>query len=127
MKYLSIGLGVILLCAFLFYMFVPKPDYSVVSGGTFNQDVYVFITKDTAMVRGYSLNADFNSLGCTVDEDGVIIVWFPEYPTKGLLAHEMGHATYMILNRCGVPHTDDTDEVYAYQINYLIDEFYGRR
>lgn len=128
MKYVYIGLAIFastFLAVVLLYN--PKQDYFVIEGGTFGQNVFVFITEDTSMVREYSVGMNFDSAACTVEEDGVVIMWFPKNPTKGLLAHEMEHATYMILNRCGVPHTDDTDEVYAYQINYLIDEFYGRR
>ena len=98
------------------------PDYYVIDGGTFDQNVYVFITEDTTMVREYSPNMDFNSAGCTVGGD-IIMVWFPKKPDAGLLAHEMTHVTEALLVNVGVPHSEDTEEVYAYEVQYLINKF----
>ena len=124
-KYLVLSLLSIVLL--LWVTIQPIEDYRVRDGGTFSQNVYVFVSKDTAMVREYSPNADFNSEAFTVNEDGVIIVWFPFPPTEGLLAHEMEHATMMILSTCGVPHTGDTDEVYAYELQYLINGYHKEK
>ncbi len=35
------------------------------------------------------------------------------------LVHETGHLTFQILQRVGVPHTEDTDEVYQYVQEFL--------
>ena len=35
------------------------------------------------------------------------------------LVHETGHLTFQILTRVGVPHTEDTDEVYQYVQEFL--------
>ena len=123
-KYVVLSLFFIVLL--LWVALRPVENYRVISGGTFSKNVYLFVTEDTAMVREYSPNADFNSEAFTVNEDGVIIVWFPFPPTEGLLAHEMEHATMMILSTCGVPHTGDTDEVYAYELQYLINEYHKK-
>ncbi|MEI6186976.1 MAG: hypothetical protein WCP46_00545 [Alphaproteobacteria bacterium] len=109
-------------------VFIPTPvkKYIEMDGGTFDVSITVFITKDTSLVREYSSTMDFNSSACTADEDGVIMVWFPSYPSQDLLTHEMTHVNEFILHDVGVPHSEDTDEVYAYEMGYLIKEFYKK-
>lgn len=36
-----------------------------------------------------------------------------------LLIHELQHAVYMILSRCGVEHTLASDELFSYYLSYL--------
>lgn len=38
------------------------------------------------------------------------------------LVHELSHATYFILSKVGVQHTDSSDESYAYVLGYLMQE-----
>lgn len=52
-----------------------------------------------------------------------IIVWLPHKPkTDGEMAtlvHEVCHATSVLLRSVGIKHTPDTEEVYAYTMEYL--------
>lgn len=102
----------------------PKnKDYTYINGGTFDQNIAVFITNDTALVREYSVTMDFNSSACTVDEDGLIMMWFPSIPDNSLIAHELTHVNQFLLQDAGVTYSENTDEVYAYEMAYLTKEF----
>lgn len=37
-----------------------------------------------------------------------------------ILSHEIEHAIYFILNKCGVQHTEASDELYGYYQQYLM-------
>ena len=59
--------------------------------------------------------------------DGFIIVRFrgkikKEPDTLGLVAHEAYHAAYAVLNKIGVQPGFETEEVYAYLIQFLVRE-----
>ena len=55
-----------------------------------------------------------------------VIVHLPEKPknNKGIstLTHELFHASSFILEGAGIPHTNDTEEAYAYLLEYLVTE-----
>jgi hypothetical protein len=127
---LAIVAVVLFLGAFFFYYGYKsgksptKEEYYTIDAGTFDNNIIVFVTKDTALVRQFSAEMDFNSSACTVDEDGVIMVWFPTFPDSALLSHELTHVNEFLLKDVGVPHSDDTDEVYAYEMGYLTKQFY---
>jgi len=40
----------------------------------------------------------------------------------GILAHELTHAIYWILEDRGIKHNDETEEVYCYMIQYCIEQ-----
>ena len=52
------------------------------------------------------------------------IIWLKNYPRagSGVLAHEIFHATDFILDKMGIKHTEASDEVWAYVIEYLTNE-----
>jgi hypothetical protein len=57
--------------------------------------------------------------------DGFVIVRFrnkikKDADTLGLVAHEAYHATYSVLNRIGIQPGFETEEVYAYLIQFLV-------
>lgn len=52
-----------------------------------------------------------------------VMIWFKEkYPSPCLVAHECFHAAHYILGRTGLKLTDDSEEAYAYYLEYLIRE-----
>lgn len=55
---------------------------------------------------------------------GQSVLWLKDYPDKGsgILAHEIFHAVYYLLDRIGIKITDDSDELVAYMIQYLTNE-----
>lgn len=40
------------------------------------------------------------------------------------LAHEVFHAVEFLFNRVGIKHCDESSEAFAYQIGYILGEFY---
>jgi hypothetical protein len=61
-------------------------------------------------------------------DGGQIILWTALYPKlgSGTLAHEIFHAVDFILDRMGVRHSFDSDEVWAYLIKYYTNEINKR-
>ena len=71
---------------------------------------------------------DWNSDARTVTHNsGFVLIRFRNKIKKdseyiGLVAHEAYHATYSVLNRTGIQPGFETEEVYAYLIQYLVKE-----
>lgn len=75
-----------------------------------------------------------NRLGAEEQYEGItlmtstndVIVHLPEKPkdSKGIstLTHELFHASSFILEGAGIRHTNDTEEAYAYLLEYLVAE-----
>lgn len=56
-------------------------------------------------------------------ETGQTIMWFSEkQPNIGLVAHEVFHAVYNLLERIGIRLSSDSEEAYAYLTQFLIKE-----
>lgn len=96
---------------------------------TFDIEVKVLITDDTAFARSYVMEnldstvrtEDFDTRATTFGTiDGKPpIIWFPYEAPIAIINHELFHATVNIMNWAGVPLTDSTEEVYAYELQYL--------
>ena len=104
------------------------------SGGTFDLDVIVLVTEDTAFALRYvkkhldstASSDNFDSRGTTFTSinGGSTIVWLPNTKDKSIVMHELLHATIDIMRRTGVPLTEETEEAYAYELQYLTNQFY---
>jgi|APSaa5957512535_1039671.scaffolds.fasta_scaffold04975_4 hypothetical protein len=51
-----------------------------------------------------------------------VLIYFVEKPTYGVIAHEAFHAVWMILATMGVEPSVESEEVYAYMVEYLVNE-----
>ena len=110
--------------------------YQVVplNGGTFDLDVIALITEDTAFALRYvkknldstASSDNFDSRGTTFTSinGGPTIVWLPNTDDKSIVSHELLHATIDIMRRVGIPLTEDTEESYTYELQYLTNQFY---
>lgn len=110
--------------------------YQVITlqGYTFDLDVKVLITEDTAFAAKYvrenldstATSNDFDARGVTYGTvDGKSpIIWLPHTNDISVINHELLHATINIMNWAGVPLTNDTEEVYTYEMQHLTNEFY---
>jgi len=108
----------------------------VINGGTFPMDAYVIITNNTVEAQEYAEAIldrkfkpdDFVADGLTLSDDlgSTFVLWFPKETVKdtSIVHHELFHLTYNILDGCGVKLSDETDEVYAYEIESLSKQFY---
>jgi len=117
------------------YFMSTKPEmrtrYQLITlpGGTFDLDVKVLITDDTAYAASYvRKNLDSTVVGSDFDCRGVTfgtidgkppIIWLPYKSPVAVVNHELLHATVNVMTWAGVPLTDSTEEVYAYELQYL--------
>jgi len=53
-----------------------------------------------------------------------IIIRFKDNPTAGTIAHEAFHAAFMSLHDAGLAVTDDSQEAYAYLIDYIVSQIH---
>jgi len=63
-------------------------------------------------------------------DTGQIILWMEKKPTTpfllSILAHEIFHCTCFLMDRVGIKYSDDSDEAYAYMIQYLTTKCYEK-
>jgi len=115
----------------------PKHRYEfTMSGGTFDMDVKVIVTEDTAYAAKYIReNLDSTVVGADLDCRGVTfgtvdgkspIIWLPTTEDISINNHELFHATMNIMQWAGVEYSDATEESYAYQLQYLSNQFYNK-
>lgn len=107
-----------------------------ISSGTFDLDVNVIVTDDTAFALRY-VRENLDSTASLQDFDaravtfGTIdgkppIIWMPYNTPISVINHELLHATFNIMHWANVPFNDTTEEVYAYEMQYLSEEFYNQ-
>jgi hypothetical protein len=106
------------------------------TGSTFDMDVIVLITEDTAYAAQYVrenldstvTSKDFDARAVTFgsQEGKPIIVWLSDAEDEGVVAHELLHATLHIMYWAGVEINPATEEIFAYQLQYLTNQFYNQ-
>jgi hypothetical protein len=130
-----IGIFIISILVFFILYASEKPEMTVkyqlitLPGETFDIDVKVLITDDTAFAASYvranldsAVTSDmFDCRGLTFGTvDGKSpIIWLPYQSHVAVINHELLHVTIDIMNWAGVPLNESTEEVYAYQLQYL--------
>lgn len=142
-KIFLIFFGVGAVAALLVIMIVDKnPEittrYKVItlSGNTFDMDVTVLITDDTAFATRYvkghldttatAQDFDARAVTFTILNGRSPIIWIPNNTPIEIVNHELLHATISIMNWAGVPLNNSTEEVYAYELQHLSNEFYNQ-
>ena len=106
-----------------------KYELVTLSGDTFDMDVNVLITDDTAFAAKYvrdNLDStvtaeDFDCRGVTfpIRDGKPPIVWLPYKSPIAIINHELFHATVEVMNWASVPFNITTEEVYAYELQHL--------
>ena len=140
MKYIKIDLLIFLVCALacvavLYFVMssntniTTKYEVITLTGDTFDMDVKVLITDDTAFAAKYVRDnldsavtgADFDCRGVTFPiKDGKSpIIWLPYKSPVAIINHELFHATVEIMTWASVPFNVATEEVYAYELQHL--------
>lgn len=119
---------VLLLILILFSLNIESKPIKI-NGGTFDLDIYIYTGTDTTYLKkeiGDLVNIkltgdDFETRGLTLyNYSYPIVMWFPEYPKdNSLLNHELLHAVIAIMRWANIPLTEDTEEIYAYELQYL--------
>jgi len=110
-----------------------QDEVITLNGGTYDIDVTVIVTADTEKAMEFVVenttssitSEDFVASGTTFsDEEGNIIVWLSSAQDKGVISHELLHATISIMSWVGIPFNESTEESYAYELQYLTNQFY---
>ena len=140
MKYIKIDLLIFLVCALacvavLYFVMssntniTTKYEVITLTGDTFDMDVKVLITDDTAFAAKYVRDnldsavtgADFDCRGVTFPiKDGKSpVIWLPYKSPVAIINHELFHATVEVMTWASVPFNVATEEVYAYELQHL--------
>ena len=147
MKYIKIDLLVFLVCAFAcvaILYFAMSDDTNIttkyqlitLSGDTFDMDVNVLITDDTAFAAKYVRDnldsavtaADFDARAVsfpTIDGKPPII-WMASTEDQGVIAHEIFHTALNIVYWTGMELNSETEEAFAYEVQHLTNSFYNQ-
>ena len=106
-----------------------KYELVTLSGDTFDMDVKVLITDDTAFAAKYVRDnldsavtgADFDCRGITfpIRDGKPPIIWLPYKSPVAIINHELFHATVEVMTWASVPFNVATEEVYAYELQHL--------
>ena len=107
-----------------------------IEGSTFDLDMVVLVTEDTAYAAQYVReNLDSTVTGKDFDARGVtfgpvegrpIIIWLSDAEDKGVVAHEFFHATLYKMYWAGMELHSETEEAFAYELQYLTNQFYNQ-
>lgn len=112
------------------------PSIQVIPDGIYPCNIYVFrgYTLDQAKIELELIDSSyedivddkvFTSPGYTIrfPNGSVIIVLHEDYINDiGIIVHEAFHATEFILEYAHIKHSDETSEVYAYLLQYIVNE-----
>ena len=106
-----------------------KYELITLSGDTFDMDVKVLITDDTAFAAKYVRDnldsavtaADFDCRGATfpIRDGKPPIIWLPYKSPVSIINHELFHATVEVMTWASIPFNVATEEVYAYELQHL--------
>ena len=112
------------------------PQYKVykIPAGTFDLDVDIIVTEDTAIAAKYiTTTLDSSIKSSYLDARAVTfgtadgkppIIWFSDIEDTSVVQHELLHVTIDIMKWAGIELNEHTEEVYTYQLQYLTKQFY---
>lgn len=141
----ALGIGMILFLIFGMIIALineKNPEifarYQVIKlkGSTFDIDVTVLITEDVPFATKYVKEnldstvtaADFNAraVSFAIVDGKPPIIWMSSIEDQGIIAHEMFHTTLNIMYWAGMELNSETEEAFAYQMQYLTNSFYNQ-
>jgi len=105
-------------------------------GDTFDLDVTVLVTPDVDFATNFvqeNLDStvtikDFDARAVsfpTVDGKSPII-WMADTDDQGIIAHEIFHTSLNIMYWAGMELNSETEEAFAYEVQYLTTSFYNQ-
>jgi len=112
--------------------------YQVITlkGSTFDMDVTVLITDDVPFATKYVKEnldstvtaADFNARAVSfpIVDGKSPIIWMSSIEDQGVVAHELFHTTLNIMYWTGMELNSETEEAFAYEMQYLTNSFYNQ-
>lgn len=111
-----------------------KYELYTIEGGAIDLNVTVLITEDVVFAANYvqhNLDStitieDFDARAVsfpTIDGKSPII-WMASTEDQGVIAHEIFHTTLNIMYWAGLDLNSETEEAFAYEVQYLTNQFY---
>jgi len=96
----------------------------VVMVGSYTADE---LDKEVKKYNSYPINNDFNYDARTIKivEELSCIVHFKKKWDVGTIAHECFHIAHFMFDSIGIYLSDDSQETYAYYIEYLVETIYN--
>lgn len=89
------------------------------------KDLYKTIKKDKHLLDLSGLQARTYQF-----ESNAVLIRTVDDPTTpigvGVIAHEVFHAVHYVMDSVGIPFSDDTNEVYAYHIQFLMEKIMNK-
>jgi len=105
-----------------------KSKFHKISIDVFKQDIIFTVGTTEKEIQKY-LHIDDSignvGQGRTVRfEQGHILLWVEDKKDRGVIAHEIFHVVHFMCDRIGIKLSMDSDEVFAYCIDYITTEIY---
>ena len=105
-------------------------------GDTFDIDVIVLITEDVEFATKFvkdNLDStvtiqdfDARAVSFPTDAGRSPIIWMATTDDQGVIAHEIFHTTLNIMYWAGMELHSETEEAFAYELQYLTNQFYNQ-
>ena len=106
------------------------------SGSTFDMDVTVLVTEDIDYALKYvkeNLDStvtiqdfDARAVSFPIVEGKSPIIWMATTDDQGIIAHEIFHTALNIMYWAGMELNSETEEAFAYEVQYLTNQFYNQ-
>jgi len=139
---ISLVAALALLIYTIYYIQVKHPELIVkhriitIKGDTFDLNVTVIVTESIPVALKYVREnldstvtaADFDARAVsfpTIDGKSPII-WMADTKDKGVVAHELFHTALNVMYWTGMELNSETEEAFAYEIQYLTNSFYNQ-
>lgn len=113
-----------------------KYQMLTLSGSTFDMDVHVIVTDDIQFATKYvqeNLDStvtaeDFNARAVSfpINDGKSPIIWMATTEDKGVIAHEIFHTALNIMYWAGMELNSETEEAFAFEVQYLTNSFYNQ-
>ena len=116
--------------------FLAKYQVITLKGSTFDMDATVLITEDVAFATKYVQEnldstvraSDFNARAVSfpIVDGKSPIIWMSSIEDQGVIAHEIFHTTLNIMYWTGMELNSETEEAFAYEVQYLTNSLYNQ-
>ena len=146
MKLLNWAIGIVIVSIVTFVIIklantlpdalTTRYELIILSGDTFDMDVNVLITDDTAFATKFvkdNLDStvtvkdfDARAVSFPTDAGRSPIIWMANTDDQGIIAHEIFHTALNIMYWAGMDINSETEEAFAYEIQHLTNSFYNQ-
>ena len=115
---------------------LTKYRTATLSGSTFDMDVTVLVTEDIDYALKYvreNLDStvtiqdfDARAVSFPIVDGKSPIIWMATTDDQGVIAHEIFHTALNIMYWAGMELNSETEEAFAYEVQYLTNQFYNQ-